>query len=195
MVLTHDFLRRSKNRSLYESVDYYEQRILNENHRIYTLRNKYDLFLSHSYLDREEVLCLVQLFNNCNYSVYVDWINDYQLDRDNVSKATAELLRKRMLECKGLAYLVTGNSTNSKWCPWELGYFDGKSGNSRCCILPVMNYSSSTYRGQEYLGLYPYLQYEKYADSDAYDFWVFEQDSSKYVPLRSWLFGSDPVDH
>lgn len=195
MILTRDFLQRSKTRSLYESVDYYQQRVLDKNRRIYALNNKYDIFLSHSYLDREEVLSLVQLFNGCNYSVYVDWIEDYQLDRNNVSADTAELLRQRMNESRGLAYLATGNSTNSKWCPWELGYFDGKSGNARCCILPILNYTSYTYQGQEYLGLYPYLQYDKYADNDYYDFWVHEQNSSKYVPLRLWLNGTDPVSH
>ena len=35
----------------------------------------------------------------------------------------------------------------------------------------------------------------KYANNDAYDFWVHEQDSEKYVPLRAWLNGSDPTDH
>lgn len=195
MILTHDFLRGSQTRSVYESVDSYQRRIIYENNRIYSSNNQYDIFLSHSYLDREEVLNLVQLFNNCGYSVYVDWIYDYQLDRNSVSVKTAELLRKRMNESKGLAYLATGNSTNSKWCPWEMGYFDGKSENSRCCILPILNYSSYSYQGQEYLGLYPYLQYEKYADRDTYDFWVHEQNSSKYIPLRSWLHGFNPVDH
>ncbi len=195
MILTHNFLQCSKSRSIYESVDSYQQRVLCENNRIYSANNQFDIFLSHSYLDREEVLILVQLFNNCGYSAYVDWIYDYQLDRNNVSAKTAELLRKRMNESKGLAYLTTGNSTYSKWCPWELGYFDGKSRYARCCILPILNYSSYSYQGQEYLGLYPYLQYEKFADRDAYDFWVYEQDSSKYVPLRSWLLGFDPIDH
>lgn len=195
MILTHAFLRGSKTRSLYESVDSYQQRVLCENNRIYASNNQFDIFLSHSFLDREEVLSLVQLFNKCAYSVYVDWIYDYQLDRNSVSTKTAELLRKRMNESRGLAYLATGNSTNSKWCPWELGYFDGKSGNARCCILPILNYSSYSYQGQEYLGLYPYLQYEKYANRDAYDFWVHEQNSSKYVTLRSWLLGSNPIDH
>lgn len=195
MILSHDFLRSSKSRSLYESVDSYQQRVLLENNRIYSSKNQFDIFLSHSYLDREEVLSLVQLFNKCAYSVYVDWIYDYRLDRNSVSVNTAELLRKRMNQSRGLAYLATGNSTNSKWCPWELGYFDGKSGNARCCILPILNYLAYSYKGQEYLGLYPYLEYEKYADRDVYDFWVHEQNSSKYVSLRSWLCGSDPIDH
>ena len=46
----------------------------------------------------------------------------------------------------------------SKWCPWELGLFDGIS-NGKCCILPVIKEKKDFYKGQEYLGMYPYLSY------------------------------------
>lgn len=196
MILTHEFLRQQSTRNiLYESSSNYQQRIVNRNHQVYTQNNKFDIFLSHSFLDHDEVLSLIQLFNTCGYSVYVDWIYDNHLNRNNVTKETAALLRERMSESRCLSYLATSNSTSSKWCPWELGYFDGISKNSRCCILPVLAYNQASYKGQEYLGLYPYLQYEKYADSDTYDFWVHDQESSKYVVLRSWLAGYDPFTH
>lgn len=196
MILSRDFLRRAKTQFAYESYDNYHKRVFNENHALYTKYSRFDIFLSHSYLDRDEVLSLVHLFNTCNYAVYVDWLYDGQLDRTCVSMETAALLRIRMDQSRGLAFLVTSNSTNSKWCPWELGYFDGKSNKSRCCILPVLSHSLfDNYQGQEFLGLYPYLQYEKYAHIDAYDFWVFEQNSSKYISLRAWLTGNDPIEH
>lgn len=195
LILTHDYLSQSLRHSLYESVTSYRQRVINENRQIFGMKNKFDLFLSHSFLDRDEVTNLVARFNKCGYSVYVDWMYDPQLDRSNVTKKTAEKLRQTMEQSQGLAYLATGNSSNSKWCPWELGYFDGKSRNSRCCILPVLSYNSYSYRGQEYLGLYPYLQYEKYANEDLYDFWVHDQESDKYILLRAWLKGLDPIDH
>lgn len=152
----------------------------------------YDVFLSHSSLDHDLILELVDLFNKSGYSVYVDWIEDRELDRSKVSKDTAELLRRRMDKSRSLAYISTKNISNSKWCPWELGYFDGKK-NERCCILPIMR--GNTFEGQEYLGLYPYLTYEKIKDSDRYDFWVNEQKSSKYVRLAFWLSGEAPGNH
>lgn len=152
----------------------------------------YDVFLSHSSLDHDLILELVDLFNKSGYSVYVDWIEDRELDRSKVSKDTAALLRRRMDKSRSLAYISTKNISNSKWCPWELGYFDGKK-NERCCILPIM--SGNTFEGQEYLGLYPYLTYEKFKDRDKYDFWVNEQKSSKYVRLASWLSGKAPCNH
>lgn len=30
-----------------------------------------------------------------------------------------------MRQCKSLFFVTTTNATNSKWMPWECGYFDG----------------------------------------------------------------------
>lgn len=92
-------------------------KILYENTRLYSSKDKYDLFLSHSYLDKELIYSLIELFNESGYSVYVDWKVDTQLDRSKVNADTADLLRTRMQDCQGLAYVSTTNITQSKWCP------------------------------------------------------------------------------
>ncbi|MGE5494515.1 MAG: toll-Interleukin receptor [Burkholderiales bacterium] len=172
-----------------------KQRIINENvklsQRLDMTEKKYDLFLSHSSLDKTLVLTLVQLFNEASYSIYVDWIEDTELDRNSVTKETADILKKRMNASLGLAYIATKNSIDSKWCPWELGYFDGKK-NTRCCILPIIE--ERAFRGQEYYGLYPYLEYDK-SKAGKNEFWVHEQSTNKYVLLRSWLLGEEPREH
>ncbi len=190
MILTKAYLREiSSQRNL--RFDSQQQTVLNENQRIFKSNTIYDLFISHSSLDKDLVISLVDLFNKCNYSVYVDWINDPQLDRSQVNKYTANTLRSRMNSCKGLAYIATSNSSNSKWCPWELGYEDGKTG--RCAILPVLD-TSYAFKGQEYLGLYPYLDYDKNTNSSRDDFWVNDPDDpSYYINLYSWLNGSNPI--
>lgn len=114
MILTRDYLSRLSRRSEYESADDYRQRVADDNHRIFQNKSNFDLFLSHSFLDREEVANLIALFNGCGYSVYVDWAYDSQLSRNAVTKETARVLRQRMNQSKGLAYIATGNSTNSK---------------------------------------------------------------------------------
>ena len=157
-----------------------------------TKTREYDIFLSHSFLDKKLIFTLVDLFNEAGYSVYVDWIEDPQLDRSNVNRATAQTLIDKMNYSKGLAYIATSNSVISKWCPWELGYFDGKK-NSRCCILPIMD--SHTFHGQEYLGLYPYIRYSKIYGKDKYDFWVYNQGTDEYVVLSKWLGGKNPYNH
>lgn len=169
--------------------------VLNENRQIYASKSKYDVFLSHSYLDKELVYALVNLFNKAQYSVYVDWMVDTQLDRSSVNRRTSEVLRMRMDASRGLAYVATGNTAQSKWCPWELGYEDGRT-KGRCAILPVLEYSSSSFKGQEYLSLYPYIEYTQRADSSKYDFWVYDNENpSLYIILSSWLDGKNPIAH
>lgn len=169
--------------------------VLHENHQIFFAKRAYDVFLSHSYLDQPLVYTIVDLFNAAGYSVYVDWMVDTQLDRNEVTAATAKTLRTRMDTCQGLAYIATANISNSKWCPWELGYMDGKK-NGRCAILPVLDNQTSTFSGQEYLGIYPYIDYEKTSKSGQYDFWVNDPtDRQKYVSLKDWLKGEDPYKH
>lgn len=175
-----------------------QNQILRENRAMFENREakNYDLFLSHSYKDKELVIPLVELIQKCGYTVYVDWINDNKLDRNCVDKTTADLLRERMRQCKSLAYLTTSNTTDSKWRPWELGYYDGFSKNQRCCIIPVVEYNASTFKGQEYLGLYNYIQIDKGYNSNGYDLWVHNVDKqSEYTNLKHWLNGEEPKVH
>lgn len=155
MILSRSYLTQQTDRKDISEYSSKKQQIINENVNMAKRYDsaqgrtvkKYDIFLSHSSLDKKLVLTLVNLFNEAGYSVYVDWIEDTQLDRSNVNKSTAEVLQNRMSSSSGLSYVTTSNSTNSKWCPWELGYFDGKK-NGRCSILPIMD--SSVFHGQEY---------------------------------------------
>ena len=126
------------------------------------------------------------MFIDAGYAVYVDWIEDPELDRSNVTVETARILKKRMNSSKGLAYISTTNIVSSRWCPWELGYFDGKK-NNRCCILPIM--APGEFNGQEYLGLYPYLRYDHLENTVKNDFLVYNQTSNKHITLREWLNG------
>lgn len=198
MILSKSYLLREAERRNISEYGTKKDQIIYENAEMHTRydsvqkRKIYDVFLSHSSLDEKLVLTLVDLFNEAGYSVYVDWIEDTQLDRNNVNKNTAQVLRNRMDGSKGLSYVATGDAVNSKWCPWELGYFDGKK-NGRCCILPIME--SQIFQGQEYLGLYPYMQYAQVSGKDRNEFWIYNQGTDEYVILRSWLDGSEPYRH
>lgn len=86
----------------------------------------YDVFLSHSFLDATEIDALSQGIEEMGFSVYIDWKESPELDRSNVTSKTARELRVKMDACRCLLYVATDNITNSKWCPWELGYLDGK---------------------------------------------------------------------
>ncbi len=113
---------------------------------------EFDVFISHSYADRERVREVHDRIVACGYSVYVDWINDAQLDRAKVNPATAELLRSRLKRSGTVFYAVSKKSRSSKWMPWELGFFDAWA--SRVFILPLDESTVEYAKGQEYLGLY-----------------------------------------
>lgn len=194
MIITKDFLlKEADTRNV---TNYSQKSIFNENSvlKSKSKNNEFDVFISHSYLDKKLILTLVELFNTCGYSVYVDWINDSELDRSNVSTETAEIVRSRIVESNSLAYIATTNITDSKWCPWELGLADGLH-NRRACILPILS-EGDTFKGQEYLGTYPYIDYAKITNTDSYEFWINDQNNpKKYINLRDWLNGKVPHEH
>ena len=151
---------------------------------------KFDIFLSHSYLDREEVLGLYRELMEMGFLVYVDWIVDPELDRTNVTKATTELIRNRMKNSKSLLLAISINAAMSKWMPWELGFVDGNT--NRCAIVPVSkdNLKRHSFDRVEYLKLYPYIDKELDKQQEM-KLWVNDNEES-YVIFDSWLSGSNP---
>jgi hypothetical protein len=150
----------------------------------------YDIFLSHSKLDEEEIWGLKFKLEDYGYSVYIDWVDDPHLDRGDVSKETAALLRQRMRTSSSLLYVTSANSVESKWTPWELGYKDGHAG--RAAVLPIspQETAEDTYHGVEYLSLYPYLS--EYRDtSGEMRLWV-NWTHTNYVTFDGWLKGKEP---
>jgi hypothetical protein len=128
--------------------------ILAEDARRFSSSDRYDVFLSHSYKDGEVILGVKKLIEAQSLSVYVDWIDDAGLDRGQVTRNTAKVLRERMRVSSCLIYAHSANAGESVWMPWELGYFDGFK-PAFVWILPLVDHSDSEYDGQEYLGLYP----------------------------------------
>jgi hypothetical protein len=154
---------------------------------------KYDIFLSHSYSDAKVVLGLKKSIEELGYSVYVDWIEDRQLNRQEVTKETAHILRMRMRNCSSLFFATSDSSQNSKWMPWELGYFDGIK--EKVAILPVTETSEAgdNYSGQEYLGLYNYATKDPDKSGENH-IWIHESPKV-YVQLNLWLKGHKPRVH
>ena len=81
----------------------------------------YDVFLSHSFEDAEEIAGVRVLLQDDGLRVYVDWIEDAGVDRSKVTAENAEMLRQRMKHCQSLLYASSKASVSSKWMPWESG--------------------------------------------------------------------------
>jgi len=163
--------------------------VLNESYFAFSNSRSYDIFLSHSYLDANDIVGLKMVIEDMGYSVYVDWLVDRQLDRANVNQETAALLRKRMESCQSLFFATSDNSSNSKWMPWELGYFDGIK--RKVAILPIGDRLEYDFCGQEYLGLYPYVMKDQIQGGSREALWI-HSDNETYVIFESWLEGVQP---
>ena len=79
---------------------------------------------------------------------------------------------KRMGNSKILLYVHSVYSKQSRWMPWELDYFDGLKG--KVGIVPVTTSQEETFKGEEYLNLYPYVDVEKGLRSDVDYLWISE---------------------
>ncbi|MDD1777338.1 MAG: hypothetical protein LUQ65_04145 [Candidatus Helarchaeota archaeon] len=160
---------------------------------VYKSTNVYDIFMAHSYRDATIILGLVKTIEELGFTIYVDWIDDPYLNRSDVTKETANLLKSRMTSCKSLFFVISSTSPGSKWMPWELGYFDGIKG--KVAILPIVDIEISTeiYEGQEYLGLYPYITRGNDTNQQ-FHIWVNESENV-YIGLTAWLKGQNPINH
>jgi hypothetical protein len=152
------FLRMSEARAAAQSARGPLQKsakvILTEEKPASSYVSRFDVFLSHSYDDAEIILGVKRIIEAMGLTVYVDWIDDAKLDRSQVTKETAAVLRARMKSCNSMVYAHSPNAADSKWMPWELGYFDGYKVSS-VWILPLVEEYDFEFSSQEYLGLYP----------------------------------------
>ncbi|MCG3808188.1 toll/interleukin-1 receptor domain-containing protein [Psychrobacter sp. Ps4] len=139
----------------------------------------YDIFLSHAFLDAEAIDGLRVVLKEAGFSVYVDWYEDSHLERGKVTKETAVVIRKRMQSCKTLIFAITENSEDSRWMLWELGYFDGLK--DKVAVLGLIENSGDSFRGQEFLELYPFVERHDLG-------LVVKDDSTKPAKLlRDWV--------
>jgi len=159
---------------------------LKEVYDSFSFSETYDIFLSHAYSDARIVKQIRSMLVDLGYSAYVDWIEDKQLDRNDVSEYTATVLRNRMNKCSSLIYLTSVSAGRSVWMPWELGYMDART--SRVAVAPIMEEDDEEFEGREYLGLYPYL------DLTADSFYI-QKGPKEWVNFGGWMKGENPKIH
>lgn len=132
---------------LEKSASYKEQ--LNENLRKFAeMGTTKKAFLCHSHQDADMVKGLIVLLLEYGIELYVDWKDQTMPPSPN--KITAQKNQDKIKSCNLFLYLATHNSSNSRWCPWEIGYADSNA--RKIYIIPTENYNG-TY-GNEYLDLY-----------------------------------------
>lgn len=91
-------------------------------------KKKYDIFISHSYLDKDLVKSTKNALNLKNLSCYYDWTSDQDfLKRTLISDYTKEVLKKRIEQSEIFLLLLTHNviaedKIISEWVEMEIGY-------------------------------------------------------------------------
>jgi len=128
--------------------------------------NKKFVFLSHSHKDKDIILPVVALLREKEITVYVDWMDDKMPSITN--RKTAERIKSKIRDCIFFIVLLTENSKDSKWVPWELGYADGPKDVNDIAILPIKNDRSpeSVFDGVEYMKLYNTIKLDDLFDTN-----------------------------
>lgn len=135
------------------------------------------IFLSHSHKDRELIKPTLAFLRSHGVKLYVDWMDEGM--PDVVSGETAKKLKERIQQQKKFLVLVTENSNDSRWVPWELGYADPTKGMDHIASFPVTE--SGDFTHNEYLRIYPKIQFV--ADI----WWVWREDPQNLTRLEQWL--------
>lgn len=108
-------------------------------------------FLCHSHKDKLLVQGLQVFLQEQELNIYIDWQDEEMPNQPD--KKTADKIRNKIVETDLFMFLATNNSVGSNWCPWEIGYADGKKYGDNIIVIPTTDVSGKWY-GNEYLRLY-----------------------------------------
>lgn len=145
-----------------------------------------DVFLSHSSADKDALPKVIGFLEKHGAKVYVD-----KADKELPQKTSAETgvkLKERISQCPKFIVLVTANSKNSRWIPWELGIADEKKQLPNVALLPdVGNQANAEWSEQEYLGLYPRIVFTNFKDQVEPVWMVLDHHQNIGTELSQWL--------
>jgi hypothetical protein len=143
-------------------------------------------FLSHSSKDDDLINGCIIVLENHGASVYVDEKDPEMPPFTNTG--TAELLKKRIGQCRRFVMLATQNSKESKWVPWELGIADGSKGFPPVAVFPASESKVQTnWTEQEYIGLYQKIVWGTIKGEEKARWLVWNSKKNTAVPLAKWL--------
>jgi hypothetical protein len=156
---------------------------VNEFARSYGTQPTYHVFLSYRHADRHYIPKIADFLRSLNSGIYVDYL-DEELNQAPSSQ-TAPILRSRINQSKKLIQLITPNSGQSKWMPWELGLGDGLIGYPHTVVLPTVN-GVQRIQDQDYQKMYGYIDNGLSRDNTIRD-WFISYPDGKGVWFKDWL--------
>lgn len=146
----------------------------------------FDVFLSHSSKDKDILPSVINFLSKYNVNVYIDKSDD-ELPK-KPSSETGDVIKSRIQEAKKFIVLVSQNSKDSKWIPWELGIADEKKKIENVALLPcIQSTSLSDWPEQEYLGLYPRIVYGNFKGTTTPVWMVLDHHNNTGLEIGEWL--------
>lgn len=144
------------------------------------------VFLSHSSADRAALPAVIRFLEAFGVNVYIDK-TDQSLPQ-NTSPETGAKLKERIHQCDKFIVLVSENSKDSRWIPWELGIADESKTIQNVALLPKVNSSEMPdWAEQEYMGLYHRIA-EFTHQARLVSWWsVWNYPSGSFITLEQWL--------
>lgn len=124
-----------------------------------------DVFVSHKKENTTEAKRLKSRIQKLGYTCYID-ADDPSLKETKSAEQMAELIRSHLRQCRCLIFVYSQQAIESKWMPWELGFFDGRWGNRSIGLYildkgphrkagdPPRDESRASFSVQEYLEMY-----------------------------------------
>jgi hypothetical protein len=107
-------------------------------------------FLCHSHQDELLVKGFITLLEEAGWHVYVDWADSAM--PETPTRETANRIKQKIVDMNYFLFLATPNSVSSRWCPWEIGYADGKKYIDKILVVPTSDGNRT--HGNEYLQIY-----------------------------------------
>lgn len=157
---------------------------LNESRKFTKASSTTSIFLSHSHKDKEFVQVAKVFFENLGMSIYVDWADETMPEHTN--GITATKIKNQIISLNDkFILLATNEALASRWCNWEIGIADPfKLPKDKIALLPLIE-SQSSWNGNEYLQIYPYIRESLYSSGEYYIWYP----NGECQNLKTWLIG------
>ncbi|MDX1956933.1 MAG: toll/interleukin-1 receptor domain-containing protein [Leptospiraceae bacterium] len=165
----------------------FSKSILSEDHTLGgDAADNYDIFLSHSSIDTKYFRNLRNFFSQYGANAYIDRFDASLPNR--TSAQTAHMLVNKISSYRKFIVLVTENSLNSNWVPWELGFAHGRKEHIDIALLPISEYSTEeSWINYEYLGLYNKIVKRLNPQTNKSQWCLFDVKTQTYHYLWNWL--------
>ncbi|PUV24160.1 toll/interleukin-1 receptor domain-containing protein [Sphingobacterium athyrii] len=192
---------------IFERGHFKTSRFINLNESLKATRNfsksqpqyKPTVFVSHKHSDledQEEMKGIFELLQDFGAEVYIDSM-DKKMPTET-SGETALRIKEVIKHTNKFILVATEKAIESFWCNWELGIGDTHKYIDHIAIIPIKEKGErdSQYKGNEYLQIYPLIEYnEAFTNIKGHHFvegyYVSKPENKegiKYITLlKEWL--------